>query len=179
MVLLFLVGVKALYKNVKPFRAVVDGAGDLLNGIEKEYLISENHLAIHLKQLKEFLDNGKKDKYVARVVGRLDNRYYLIEVHNRLYVIIDYFNQRTSRNYLGIFPKQFLSYKFMMLQIDQIDIKLSLIQNGYLFKKSINASSFISLSGSIVYCSFHLLLLIEAAHEKRLVTGTQDYHGRR
>ena len=29
------VGVKALYKNVKPFRAVVDGAGDLLNGIGK------------------------------------------------------------------------------------------------------------------------------------------------
>ena len=29
------VGIKALYKNVKPFRDVVDGAGDILNGVGK------------------------------------------------------------------------------------------------------------------------------------------------
>ena len=29
------VGIKALYKNVKPFRDVVDGAGDVLNGVGK------------------------------------------------------------------------------------------------------------------------------------------------
>ena len=29
------VGIKVLYKNVKPFRDVVDGAGDILNGVGK------------------------------------------------------------------------------------------------------------------------------------------------
>ena len=44
----------------------------------------------------------KKANYVARVVGRLDNRYYLIEVHNRLYVI-DYFNPKDILNDLWRF----------------------------------------------------------------------------
>ncbi len=49
----------------------------------------------------------------------------------------------------------------MMLQIDQIDIKLSLIQKWLsVLKKSINASSFISLVVALCYTLFHLLLLI-------------------
>ena len=81
----------------------------------------------------------KKANYVARVVGRLDNRYYLIEVHNRFYVI-DYFNPRDVRNYLwGFFTKHFLSYNIYDVtdRSDRYKIKsnpkLSLIQNGYLF----------------------------------------------
>lgn len=105
----------------------------------------ENHLAIHLKQVKEFLDNGKKDKYVARVVRRLDNRYYLIEVHNRLYVI-DYFNPRDVRNYLwGFFPKHFSSYN--IYDVTDISDRYKIKSNPKWLSvfKSINTSSFISL----------------------------------
>ena len=46
------VGVKALYKNVKPFRVVVDGAGDLLNGIGKGISIFGKSFSNPLKASK-------------------------------------------------------------------------------------------------------------------------------
>lgn len=87
----------------------------------------------------------KKANYVARVVGRLDNRYYLIEVHNRLYVI-DYFNPRDVRNYLwGFFPKHFSSYN--VYDVTDISDRYKIKSNPKWLSvfKSINASSFISL----------------------------------
>ncbi len=50
----------------------------------------------------------EKDNYVARVVGRLDNRYYLIEVHNKS-LCNRCFNQGHPR-YLWGFFQTFLSY---------------------------------------------------------------------
>ena len=91
------------------------------------------------------MDNGKKDKYVDRVVGRLDNRYYLIEVHNRLYVI-DYFNPKDIRNYLwGFFPKHFLSYNIYDVTDRSDRYKIKSNPKWLSVLKSINASSFISL----------------------------------
>ena len=67
----------------------------------------------------------KKANYVARVVGRLDNRYYLIEVHNRLYVI-DYFNPKDIRNYLWRFNAynntEYLIYD-VTEQVEQYELK--------------------------------------------------------
>ncbi|HFI0037187.1 TPA: hypothetical protein ACGOWL_000311 [Streptococcus suis] len=47
----------------------------------------------------------KQQLYVAKLVGWLNFRYYVIELHNRFY-IIDYANPRDIRNYFsGFFPK--------------------------------------------------------------------------
>ena len=88
---------------------------------------------------------GKKTKYVARVIGRLDNRYYLIEVHNRLY-IIDYFNPKDIRNYLwGFFPSHFLNY--VVYDVTDIPNRYKTKSNPKWLSvfKSINNSSLISL----------------------------------
>lgn len=53
---------------------------------------------------------AKEQLYVARLVGWLNFRYYVIELHNRTY-IIDYANPRDIRNYFpGFFPKHNRQY---------------------------------------------------------------------
>lgn len=52
----------------------------------------------------------KQQLYVAKLVGWLNFRYYVIELHNRFY-IIDYANPRDIRNYFpGFFPKHNRQY---------------------------------------------------------------------
>lgn len=52
----------------------------------------------------------KQQLYVARLVGWLNFRYYVIELHNRFY-IIDYANPRDFRNYFpSFFPKHNRQY---------------------------------------------------------------------
>lgn len=52
----------------------------------------------------------KKQLYVAQLVGWLNFRYYVIELHNHFY-IIDYANPRDIRNYFpGFFPKHNRQY---------------------------------------------------------------------
>lgn len=52
----------------------------------------------------------KKQLYVAKLVGWLNFRYYVIELHKRFY-IIDYANPRDIRNYFsGFFPKHNRQY---------------------------------------------------------------------
>lgn len=54
---------------------------------------------------------SKNTKYVAKLIGMIDFRYYVIEVHNKYY-IIDYANPKDIRTYFsGLFPKYNTDYK--------------------------------------------------------------------
>lgn len=102
----------------------------------------------------------KKQKlYVARLIGWLNCRYYVIEIHHRLYAI-DYANPRDVRTYFpGFFPKynrQYMVYDITATQ-DQYTIRPVSWWQGY-FRKFIESG-------------FAVLLLVMASITSRMRMG--------
>ncbi len=127
-------GLKAAYENIKPVRDAIDGVGDLLIKAERQFLMVSNRLekplAILSVHLKEHLNGKKQQLYVAKLVGWLNFRYYVIELHNRFY-IIDYANPRDIRNYFsGFFQSIIDSTQFMILRIVKINMLSNLFLGG-------------------------------------------------